>query len=613
MKIKSKKIPAALVLLFLQLFHPFATHAQNAFSASGVEFPILRNGSAAWGDFDNDGNLDLVVTGFTNVLPYISEIWRNNGDSTFSRFPADLGPHAQGAVAWADLNNDGFLDLILTGKTNPPAADYSTEIWRNQSGTNFVRVPNNLPAGSLGSITTGDFDNDGRLDVVLNGSEGATSNAVFRNLGNFAFTDNGMPQFSNPGIGFSQFADMDNDGWLDLFVDGDPDSFEAGGPFARLYRNLNGVGLTNTASLPGAGYARGEIGDYNHDGHLDLLTASTLGSDTNAHVWFNNGLEFLESGNEFPPSSFGGGTAEASWGDYDNDGFSDVFLLWRSQVARVFRNTGGGIFTNINANFPNPDGTTDSQIGEWGDFDDDGKLDLLMSVSLVNYPGNAYRLYRNNTLVSNTPPTAPSGLTYELSQNGTNVTLRWMGASDAQTPEGGLTYNVRVGTTPGGCDVISPMADAITGKRRIPALGNAQMRHFTLLRNLEFGRTYYWGVQAVDTAFAGGAWASEASFTTRIPTSGDLDNDGVVSRTEFDIVLENYLANSPYLRITNTAGLGGTNVTFALTNDIAGALSVEYSTNLTDWQLLGPATPRYLFSDPDATNSPQRSYRLRWP
>jgi hypothetical protein len=282
-------------------------------------------------------------------------------------------------------------------------------------------------------------------------------------------------------------------------------------------------------------------------------------------------------------------------------------------VARVFRNTGGGIFTNINANFPNPDGTTDSQIGEWGDFDDDGKLDLLMSVSLVNYPGNAYRLYRNNTLVSNTPPTAPSGLTYELSQNGTNVTLRWMGASDAQTPEGGLTYNVRVGTTPGGCDVISPMADAITGKRRIPALGNAQMRHFTLLRNLEFGRTYYWSVQAVDTAFAGGAWASEASFTTRIPTSGDLDNDGVVSRTEFDIVLENYLANSPYLRITNTAGLGGTNVTFALTNDIAGALSVEYSTNLTDWQLLGPATPRYLFSDPDATNSPQRSYRLRWP
>jgi hypothetical protein len=324
-------------------------------------------------------------------------------------------------------------------------------------------------------------------------------------------------------------------------------------------------------------------------------------------------MELLDSGNAFPNASFGGGTPEVAWGDYDNDGFSDAFLLWRDQMARVFRNVNGSVFTNISTGFPAATRTTELQVGEWGDYDNDSKLDILISVGIDLYPGYAYRLFRNNSLASNTPPAAPSGLTYELSQDGTNVTLRWFGATDAQTPEGGLTYNIRVGTTPGGCDVVSPMADPVTGKRRIPALGNAQMRHFTLLRNLEIGRTYYWSVQAIDTAFAGGAWSPEATFTTRIPTSGDLDNDGVVSKTEFDIVLGNYLANSPYLRITNTAGLGGTNVTFALTNEIAGALSVEYSTNLVDWQLLGPATPRYLFSDPNATNSPQRSYRLRWP
>jgi hypothetical protein len=330
-------------------------------------------------------------------------------------------------------------------------------------------------------------------------------------------------------------------------------------------------------------------------------------------VWFNNGVEFLESGHEFPPPSFGGGTPEASWGDYDNDGFSDVFLLWRAQVARVFRNNGGSVFTEINTGFPVPDRTTSSQLGEWGDFDNDGKLDLLISIGQPVFPANAYRLYRNDALVSNTPPAAPSGLTYELAPDGTNITLRWSAASDAQTAQGGLTYNIRVGTTPGGCEVVSPMADTVTGRRRIPALGNAQMRRFAFLRNLEFGKTYYWSVQAVDTAFAGGAWAPEASFTTRIPTAGDLDNNGVVSKTEFEIVLGNYLANSPYLRITNTAGLGGANVTFALTNDIAGTFSVEYSTNLLDWELLGPATPRYLFTDPGASTSPQRSYRLRWP
>jgi hypothetical protein len=65
--------------------------------------------------------------------------------------------------------------------------------------------------------------------------------------------------------------------------------------------------------------------------------------------------------------------------------------------------------------------------------------------------------------------------------------------------------------------------------------------------------------------------------------------------------------------MTNLAGLGGTNVTFELSNSLAGAFSVLYSTNLTDWQFLGPATPLYKFIDPSAPEAAQRYYRLRWP
>ncbi len=65
--------------------------------------------------------------------------------------------------------------------------------------------------------------------------------------------------------------------------------------------------------------------------------------------------------------------------------------------------------------------------------------------------------------------------------------------------------------------------------------------------------------------------------------------------------------------MTNPAGLGGTNVTFALTNSVAGAFSVEYSTNLVDWHDVGPAIPRYEFTDTNAPALPQRYYRLRWP
>ncbi|MEO6035198.1 MAG: VCBS repeat-containing protein [Verrucomicrobiota bacterium] len=65
------------------------------------------------------------------------EIWHNNGNNTFSKMQANLGPHALGPVAWADLNNDGFLDLILTGKTNMPGNAYSTELWQNLGGNEF--------------------------------------------------------------------------------------------------------------------------------------------------------------------------------------------------------------------------------------------------------------------------------------------------------------------------------------------------------------------------------------------------------------------------------------------------------------------------------------------
>lgn len=74
-----------------------------------------------------------------------------------------------------------------------------------------------------------------------------------------------------------------------------------------------------------------------------------------------------------------------------------------------------------------------------------------------------------------------------------------------------------------------------------------------------------------------------------------------------------YWPTSPWLYLTNTAGLGGTNVTFALTNSTAGAYSVLMSTNLVNGDYLGPATPRYEFTDTNAPATPKRFYRLRWP
>ncbi|MDD5138737.1 MAG: DUF5011 domain-containing protein [Verrucomicrobiales bacterium] len=97
----------------------------------------------------------------------------------------------------------------------------------------------------------------------------------------------------------------------------------------------------------------------------------------------------------------------------------------------------------------------------------------------------------------------------------------------------------------------------------------------------------------------------------RVP--GDQNGDGIVSQSELDAVYAGYVTNSPWLYLTNVAGLGGTNVTFALNNSVLGSYTVQYSTNLTDWLPLGPATPRYLFTDTNAPAVPQRFYRLVYP
>jgi hypothetical protein len=195
--------------------------------------------------------------------------------------------------------------------------------------------------------------------------------------------------------------------------------------------------------------------------------------------------------------------------------------------------------------------------------------------------------------------------------------------TDNETPAASLTYQLRIGTTPGGSDVLAPMSSG-NGQRRLPQMGNAQLGiHFPF--SYKAGMPYYWSVQTIDGVFAGSSFAPQHSF--RIidspPTvvsvgvsnlvSGDLSGDGIVDENELNTVLSNYWPSSPWLYLTNVAGLGGTTGTFALTNSTSGAFSVEYSTNLTDWFFLGPATPRYGFTDTNAPAQPQRYYRLRWP
>jgi hypothetical protein len=436
---------------------PFSTIYKNTggvFTDSGIVLLGLSRATAAWGDFDGDGDLDLAMTGVENngafTGPTRTRIYRNDG-GTFTALPGSFLGVFAGNVAWGDYDGDGDLDLLVTGLTLTSAEGVAaTRLYRNDGGV-FTSVPHPFPDCYSGAVAWGDYNNDGRLDVVITGSSstGALVAGIWRNDGGGSFADVGA---NLPGmdLGFAVWGDYDGDGDLDLLFGGNSDA----GTVARIYRNDGGTFTDGNAGLLGV-------------------------------LW-----------------------ASAAWGDYDNDGDLDAMVIGYDPIAQITRSilyrNGGGTFVDSGSTFHN------LYLGavHWMDYDNDGDLDLLLAGNTGGL--DILRIYRNNNATPNTAPTAPGNLAANVL--GTSVDVSWNAASDAQTPTAALSYNWRVGTAPGGSNVVAPQSSN-TGYRRLVAIGNTQLRLGAHLRGLVPGTTYYWSVQSVDTAFAGSSFATEGSFT----------------------------------------------------------------------------------------------------
>jgi hypothetical protein len=473
---------------------------------TGLEFW----GSPAWGDYDNDGRLDLLLAGSevnqTGPVP-VNPVWRNMG-SGFADVSAQAGLSGlvDGRAAWGDFDNDGWLDIVLAGRTNYWKMDMVTQLWRNNRNRTLSKV-NGVSPGTVraSSVAWGDYNNDGRLDLLLTGDEanGHRVSQVWRNNGDGSFNDinAGMPGV----VGAAAWGDYDNDGRLDILVAG---IYWDSSLIAQVWRN-NGDGTFSNinAGLPGIQTSSVAWGDYDNDGRLDILWTGSLTMVGGGpppipvtQIWRNTGTGFTNI-NASLPGVYGG---TAAWGDYDNDGRLDILLTGTDgsvyNPAQVWRNNGDGTFSDINAGLPAIYGAA-----AWGDYDNDGRLDIVLTGSDLSSSRFA-QVWRNLGATTNTPPRAPTGLTAEVT--GHQVRLSWAAASDAQTPADGLTYNLRIGTTTGACDVLSPQAAVPSGLRFLSARGSVQPGQPGVVV-LPYG-VYYWGVQAVDTAFAGSRFSEES-------------------------------------------------------------------------------------------------------
>ncbi len=405
--------PRADAVTFTDVTTAAGVYHQHGLVAGGAAGEGERmSGGVAAGDYDRDGWIDLyVVRG--DVAPNL--LFRNRGDGTFDEVGEAAGvrlPLGIGAgPTFADVDGDGWLDLLVLGMTGTPPA-----LFHNRGDGTFADVTAtsglDLPGQSF-SAAFGDYDRDGDLDLAVSrwGNTGlppAAPGSLWRNDGAGKFTDvsqaAGLPLFfsrTDPvlvilGITLSftpNFVDVDHDGWLDLLVAGD---FGA----STVLRNQGDGTFADqtTAVISDENGMGAAIGDVDNDGDLDWFVSSIW--DPNGVVeghWGTTGNRLYrnDGAGVFSDATDAAGVRVGYWGwgstllDLDNDGDLDLFHTngwnngeesaeFHTDPSRCFVNDGTGVFTDRCADL----GIVDTGQGRGVvafDYDRDGDLDLFVT------------------------------------------------------------------------------------------------------------------------------------------------------------------------------------------------------------------------------------------
>ena len=460
---------------------PVAVFSQIQAGLKGLEWS-----GAAWGDYDRDGDLDAIITGFANSVD-VTTLYRN-ASGYFTQVQSFDGVKYVSNISWVDYDNDGDLDCFIAGYHNSVSEG---RLYVNESNT-LVQRNKGIPVTGVRASAWGDYDNDGDLDIVVIGlASGSFFSSIYQNDGGtFVDAQIPFPHYDNAGVAW---GDYDNDGDLDLVIAGN--AVDLYGRTTKVYKNDQGAFTDIGAPLLGmiSGSRGIAWGDYENDGDLDLLVTGESASGYVTKLYRNEGSIFSEAQVQLPGYLNG----SVAWGDYNNDGRLDILLAGSTipgvECMNLYRYDSLDTFTEVDAEFPGVGSTA-----VWGDYDKDGDLDILAS-------GRGFTdVFRNDTKVPNVKPSSPTSLVTSVS--GPDVTLSWNRAIDAMTGSGGLTYNLRVGTQAGGGEIM-PAMSLTNGSRLVPISGNVGTDTSWILRGLA-PRTYYWSVQAIDNSFAGSPFAS---------------------------------------------------------------------------------------------------------
>lgn len=351
---------------------------------SGISSTGYLGHSALWADFDNDSCLDLFATNTNMRKPPRTYLYRNLCNGKFQNIVKNSGISdffMFRSSSAADYDNDGNLDLVLGG-----IDVYGLPtLYQNIGENNFIDVTelaNIDGVGYVGNIIWADYNLDGYIDLVQVGS----FIYLYKNLGNGTFNEVSFDS------GLFEFSKTNSSIWIDYNNDSYPDLFLANKGYNALFHN-NGDGTFTNVTFEANLHGKKEwktvaacTGDYNNDGYFDLYLVN-LSSDGKA-LYKNNG------DGTFTDVTGNSGTADVGDGrtcsfiDYNSDGLMDIFTTNHIKPSKLFKNNGDGTFTNMSFTL-GIDRPIDAFSATWGDFNGDAMLDVFLNghIGIALYEG----------------------------------------------------------------------------------------------------------------------------------------------------------------------------------------------------------------------------------
>lgn len=470
-------------------------------------------------DLNGDGFMDVIFNGNNSTAG--KGIALNDGTGMFSRSVLEVG-NATVSCGFADFDNNGLIDYYVFGNYQ----DGKAAVFLQNADGSFSKDESSFAAYDFinPDVTVIDFNNDGFTDLFVVGSENLSNqrfSGLFLNDGNGRFTLSEQSALIRKGYGSSVWADINADGWPDLLMNGDgvADGEDSNDVY-RLYRNRKGV-----------------------------LEAAAVFSD-------------------FRQISVGDGARMMDW---NNDGKIDVILTgWSKSLNRQVTALYAGVdiynftfeaVTPGETDFP---GVSESSI-ETADLNNDGRIDLLLSgfngnqtTQVGKYNRNIFGYYLNQTPKQNKKPTAPGSpvSTVENTETGNVITLSWNSATDDITRQAALTYNLSLRNKDTGRWLYNPLAvisGTDNGWRRISAHGNMFWNRKCVLRNLPEGN-YEWTVQAIDANMVGGSFAFPRSFSITASAVENLQDKMILKMSGTSFVVENQGSEPVTLTLYNLTG-----------------------------------------------------------